>query len=440
VRLTSEAGSPGTMLAIARRIALAGLRGSQRPLIAITDQASTSLANVVLTLFVARHYDAAEFGIFVTLVSVKLLAHTIQNSLLVSPVTVVIGKATTKLRNTRFALVVALSGWIFLAAAIVPLAFSSPWWGIGCFYVASSSVAELIRRQQFWEDRPGSAASLSFLHLCLLIGLLAIVSKSTVPTLQDLMLVHSAMLLTTALAAARKCLADGLDRRVWAIWLHWWRLDLWPFAKWNLVSNVSGYLASQAHLLFTLTLFGSLALAPLEVARQLTTPGLLLITGLASLMQVRLSRTLHSGGKEALLRETLRLTFLQLLAIAPYALVVLFSPALIGSILLGAKFAEYANALRLVPPFVVALVAQSLWQHFGFGVFVFGRPRIAALSRVLTGVLSVPVVYLLAVHFGVAGIAWGKAVVELGTVIGAVCCFALAYRKHTASVAEGVRY
>ena len=238
-------------------------------------------------------------------------------------------------------------------------------------------------------------------------------------------------------------LAIGSIGFLWAIvsaWYQWRRLPngidrgvlgrMWKVGGWVLAGHVSGYIYAQASTFLTLFIVGAAGVAVLELARQFVAFVQVIIIGMSNFMQPKIAHSAAHEGSGEFARLVWRVTMVQTGIGAVLMLAVLIAAPYLLPYLFPGKEPIFGITVLVAWILSAAMLFQLLWQHLSFSVVALGKPEYGFWSRTLTGILLVPLGYVLTEVLQVPGAAWTRVIGEGIFLILSFAAFMRAFNAH----------
>lgn len=392
----------------------------------IGDQMLISATNFLTTVLLARGLTVVDFGYYTLIVSVLLLANTIQGSLVTQPHNV-LGADLAGQPYQRYTTATALSQLLLMATgALLALLAAFATWLLGwpgapiACALALALVAwqgqEFARRVLYTEERV-AAVFCNDLITC-----------SAQSLLVALLWRYELLNAASALAA----MASGwLLGAAWGLWqvrrsLEWSFdfsavVENWRYGKWLLGGELLGHwLATQVLMLLTALALGAAAAGVLRAVHTLLGPCRVLAQVFSTALPTRLARVLSTRGPAALLRLLVQVHLLAIPTLGGYCLLAaIFARPLLASVY-GDQYAEYHS--------VLALYAVSAFLGY-LTMIAAAALRAKCLTRAIfmAELLSLPVILLGAVLLPVLGIHG----VILGVIASDVVLLVLSWKAHS---------
>lgn len=368
-------------------------RQISKGIVSVADQASISVSSLAVNLALVRGASKEDYGLFTLVIAAILLAQSVQNALVLSPLTSLAAQPDAKARDAVIG--VAFRGQMILAAicgvvATVAVmvadglglsAFGAPIAIAVGIALTGTLLREALRAAQYIRHREAEAlgADVAYLALVALFLAYAWVSHGLTATTALLATGASAMLTSVSgiLLLFRQIPAPRQTLRAVSV-------DLWAMGRWALPSVLSTWVYTNGYAYLINAYMGAAAVAEVSAARLFTVPVTLLVTAWSSVARPHLSASHKSGGGPQSLRFLLAsVAALIAVGLAYYAAIALAYPQLQSA--MGAK---YAN----IGPLVVAWgcvtifvgvrsigMAAVLSVPAGFRqMFVFGLPTMVA--------------------------------------------------------------
>jgi O-antigen/teichoic acid export membrane protein len=317
--------------------------------LSIVDQALISAGNFATGVILARTLEPAAFGIYVVASLAFWFTLTVQNGLLLTPLSIN-GAALDEHAFCRFfrANLPLQAGLAILFSAAVGLT-ALVWEPVRAVALPLTVVAlfwqtqEFCRRVLYTRGLLGSAAVNNAVNYDLqipLLGVLALLGRLTLPTALWIMALTSLMATLFGAWQLRRFAVHERDD-VWAV-----ARSALHIAKWTTPSSVFLAAATQWYPAFVSALLGLASAGALGVINQLLNPLNLLTRPIQNYYLPAAVRTLTLTGTVGLNRVLQKAALMMAPAYLLYTLVVVAVPSLLLQTIYGSAYVGYAGVLR----------------------------------------------------------------------------------------------
>ncbi len=342
-------------------------------LLSFLDQVLISAARFLAGLLLIRSASAEEYGLYMLLFSIILLAISVQNALITTPMTVL---APTMAQDEQSRFVRALAKgqyliWlpllIFIPAGMLffqrPESMITP--GLALVLAAALFfilAREFFRRAFFVIFRPGQVVRTDFIDAAILISALILLARG-----EGLMSAQAVIALTGLAAmfagvfAAREFF--GFFRvpsgDVFAALRR-----CWPFGRWSLLGVIVTWLQMQGFLFLLDFLQSREDVGHVSAVRMLLVPVMMLNTALISLYKPRSAGVLAEKGPAAAARLLMRMTMMAGLGALLWFVLVFFGKEVLQNVVLKTRIPGYEGLLALWAGVFVLQIIRTAMSAF----------------------------------------------------------------------------
>lgn len=388
------------------RIRTIGTGAQRRAALSFIDQSVSSISNFASGVVVARLSGAAEFGQYMLVLVIWLLAVGIHRALVTEPV-IVISRETDDWRRlvshglsaelllaSAVSLLVAAGGItasVAGARAGTLMLASSPWF-------ISLLIQDYWRGMAFQQRRPG----------------LALVNDLLFAAVQGVVIV--VFWAIGWRSAAHVIAAWGIGATAGALLGVWWfrvlspRRDggrllrrLWPLSRWMLMDFLTGFAANQGYLFFAVLLLSDVDYGGFRAAFNLMGPIVVIVHAGANIGLPEASRRTDLKDLAPLRQFARRLSAATFILVAIYGAFVAFSGKQLLIFLYGSDFGRFAPLATLAA--IQHILAVSVFGH-AIALKAAGRMRGLWRARLLAASASLASMVLLVSWVGALGAGW----------------------------------
>ncbi|WNV76402.1 oligosaccharide flippase family protein [Geodermatophilus sp. DSM 44513] len=380
---------------------------------AVLGQGTQALAGLVLQVAAARYLGAAGLAVFAVGYGLLVLATAVCSGM--------VGDSLTVLDRTDPPVRAALLGWTasvsgaaaLLGAAVASLSGALPLWAglLAGLATAAFVVEDTLRRLLMATGRFWSLPAVDGTSLVLALGVLAAVGAMGGLTLGSFVVALLVGQTGAALVAWWRLPADERPRGPWrpAAWR-----TVFDFGVWRALAQTIRPTLLTALRLLVVAVAGAAAYGPVEAARVLTAPTLVLVTGLGSFLLPRFVAMRRQPAAAALRTADRAAVGLALAVAGTGALTVLALP-LVGPVVTGNAYAIPVGAV--VGWSAYAVGGALLLPYSALATVHRRHRRVLALRSLELLSLAVVLVLVLLVE---GGASWAPLALTLGPVLVAV--------------------
>lgn len=391
------------------------------------DQTFSSATNLGLSIIAGRLLGPAGLGAIFLGFSIYLIGLGLQRRLLTEPLLASTagigaeGRHITAGLSLTVGIVVGLasSSAAFAAGVILPgLA------GTGAMLIAPwltpTLLQDVVRSILFRDGRPAAAAANDAVWF--LVMALAVVPAWRLGTAEATMACWAVGALAAAIVGIVQIRARPRPMRHA---FRWWRRDAFPFGKWNAGAGIISQVGSNAVVFVLSGILGAASLGGLRAAQSVFAPLTLVVPAISLPGLPLVARTVKSDPHRSL-RTSVELSFVAFAATAAYVVAIALGGWRLLPFLFGESFLRFRN---LIWPIAVAQLLTS----GGVGLLLLmkaeRRGRDLMVNRAIAAGVSLALITLLALRYGLVGAAWGTAIGSLASL--ALLIYAAAARRST---------
>lgn len=185
----------------------------------------------------------------------------------------------------------------------------------------------------------------------------------------------------------------------------WWRRDALPFGKWNAGAAVISQVGSNAGVFILSAILGAASLGGLRASESIFAPLTLVVPAISLPGLPLVARAVNSDPRRAL-RLSVRLSGVAFIATLVYVITIALGGWRLLPFLFGESFAQFTD---LIWPIAVAQLLTSAGVGLVLLMKAERRGRDLLVNRAIAAAVSLAVVTLLALRYGLLGAAWGTA-------------------------------
>jgi O-antigen/teichoic acid export membrane protein len=379
----------------------------------LVDQALVSGTSFLTTFMVARFSTAGELGVYAVGISVLVSLLAFQDSLILQPYTIRLHSSGRRLADHEgasliFSVVVSLgSALVMIVAASAALAWGGASDLLAMTFVVAAVVPFVLTREF---ARRTAIAQLEMPRAVILDAAVAFIQLAALAILG----ITGRMSATTACATL-----GGVNGIVAVGWLCWARHTLnlrpraaktslaetWDLGKWLLVGRVTVQVQGYIIYWITMVMAGAVTTGVLAACMSIVNVSTPLILALGNVMVPRSVLAWRNEGGPGLWHEATRNALRFAGVIAPFCILMLFGgEALVQRLYPGS---EYQGSGVVVAVLAFATFATALGGPASFALATMERPRPIVIVGLIGAVLSVGLVALSMMTWGLLGAAFG---------------------------------
>lgn len=379
----------------------------------LADQALVSGTSFLTTLLLARFSSAGELGVYAIGISVLVSLLAFQDSLVLQPYTIQRHSSGVHPADHEGAALI-FSGFASVGSALILAVAASAAlaWGrdsdMLAMIFAVAAVLPFVLTREF--ARRSAMAQLEMHRAVILDAAVAFLQLSALA-----LLAHTGRMSATGACAA----LGGANGVVAAGWLCWTSRTLklrletaktifaetWNLGKWLLVGRVTVQVQGYIIYWIAMILAGAAATGVLAACMSIVNIAAPLILALGNVMVPRSVLAWRKEGGQGLLREAIRNVTRFAAVIAPFCIFMLFGgEALMHRLYPGS---EYQGSGLVVAVLAFATFATALGGPASFALATMERPRAIVIVGVIGAVLSIGLVALSMMKWGLLGAAFG---------------------------------
>lgn len=379
----------------------------------LVDQALVSGTSFLTTFLLARFSSAGELGIYAIGISVLVSLLAFQDSLILQPYTIQrlssgVQPAEHEGASLIFSVFASVGGALVVTAAVSGALAWEGASGMLAMLFAIAAILPFVLTREF--ARRTAIAQLEMHRAIMLDAVVALIQLSALTILG----------LTGRMSAITACVALGGANAVVAVgWLCWARhtlnlrpqvakavfADTWNLGKWLLVGRVTVQVQGYIIYWIAMAMAGAVATGVLAASMSVVNIASPLILALGNVMVPRSVLAWRNAGGQGLWREAIRNTVCFAAVIAPFCIFLLFGGEAIMRVLYPGG--EYEGSGVIVAVLAFATFATALGGPASFGLATMERPRAIVIVGVIGAMLSVVLVALSMMTWGLLGAAFG---------------------------------
>jgi O-antigen/teichoic acid export membrane protein len=393
-------------------------------ILSVADQAIVSGTSFLTTLMIARYSDAGQLGVYAVGISLLLSLVAFQDSLILEPYTIQRHSEKEKLiehTGASLTLSVLFSVVSILILAIVAVGFLA-WGGQPEMVVVTWTIAGIIPFALTREfARRVAFAHLEMGRVLLLDSVVAAAQLSILGWLGE----------SGLMSAPNACAALGVASAIAVVgWLYYTRAEFavrigyvqtifkqtWALGKWLLVGRITVQVQGFVSYWIAMIVVGSAVTGLYAACMSIVNFANPLIFALGNVMAPKLVLAWRNGGGPGLWREAIRNSILIGAPVAAFSLAILVGGDHMMQLLYHGK--EYEGHGHTLTILALALLATATGMPASFGLATMGRPRAIVVVGVIAAFLSVILICLLMMKWGLLGAAYGLLAGNLAGTIG----------------------
>ena len=404
--------------------------------IAVLDQGIFSGSNFVFNILLARWLDPAAYGAFSVLFAIYLFLSGFHNALIMEPMTV-LGPALylDRLRDfvaNQFKLHFFITGMmsilVILVGAFLALIQKSDLLGLSLvgmgLFLPFMLLIWLARRIFYVLQIPAGALLGSIVYAILLIAWS--ITLNATDTDVSLSMWFGVMGLAALFGSMVAFWFGGVKVLASSISVDWrtiMRVQA-KFGRWLVVATVLYSIGSQLQVFFIAGLLTLEAAGAWRALQNFSLPMVQAITAISTLALPSLSAEFGRKNLHGLRNKGLGVTvFLSFIAIV-YELILMLWAAPLESLIYGGKYEAYVWFIPIIGMIPIVVALES-----GFSIMVraFQKPKYYATYTAILAVLSLAIVPLFILKWGITGAIASQLIVEFGSLV-----ILIAFYRHLA--------
>ncbi len=379
---------------------------------ALCDQVMVSGSNFLFTVLIARYLGVEEFGRFVLVWMVVLIATGVNGSLLIAPMLSLGSKKDRVERDVFFSVIlVGQAVFVLLACVVIwfgTLGVDAIWPDLDLGNLSTPLTAttvtffsrDFFRRYFFASNRPSVAFCNDALGYAAQFAIfLAVARYTTLSSAEALWIIAGGGLVSCLVALPRIRLTPFRLAT-----MHQVTLEIWHFSKWILASSGLSSAGGYAYMLVVGALLGTAAVGGMRAAFNLMRATHVLLAALENVIPVRAGNQYRIRGLRGLIAFMRRTAWTLGLATAVIALIAGIAPEFWLTLVYGEDFGEFGPILQVI-------AFQSLITALAFvirsGLRTLEMTRSVFLSQVTNTICFLFLAYPIMTGFGVVGAAGG---------------------------------
>ncbi len=391
--------------------------------LSLADQAVVSGTSFLTTLLIARSSDAGQLGVYAVGISLLLSVAAFQDSLILQPYMIQRHSqqgTPAEYLSASLTLSVLFAVGCTLALTVAAAGFLE--WSdqrdLAVVMLAIAGVTPFVLTREF--ARRVAFARLQIDRALLIDSIAAVVQLSVLVWLGS----------SGRMSAPAACIAlGGANAVAAAAWLGSTRAatavplqrlqtifrHTWALGKWLLVGRITVQMQSYVTYWIAMFVAGSAVTGVYAACMSIVNFANPLIFALGNVLTAKLVLAWKSGGGSGLWRESIRNTITIGAVMAAFSLAVFVGGEEVMQFLYHGK--EYEGHGQMLTVLALAVFATTAGMPASFGLATMGRPRAIVAVAVVAAVLSVILIWLLMMEWGLLGAAYG---LLAGNLIGAV--------------------
>ena len=397
---------------------------SRDHVLSLADQAVVSGTSFLTTLFIARSSDAGQLGIYAVGISLLLSLVAFQDSLILQPYIIQRHsqqRTPAEHVGASLTLGVLFSAGSILALIVIAMGFLG--WAnrpeLVVMTLAVSGIIPFVLTREF--ARRVAFARLEIGRALLLDSTVAVVQLSTLGWLG----VSGQMSAPSACAAL-----GGANAIAVAAWLYCTRAEFavrmrhlqtvfkqtWALGKWLLVGRITVQVQGYVTYWIALIVAGSAVTGVYAACMSIVSFVNPLIFALGNVSAAKMVLAWKDGGGPGLWHEAIRNSVLMGGVAAVFTLMVFVGGEPVMHFLYHGK--EYEGHVHTLTVLALAVLATTVGGPAAFGLATAERPRAIVVVGIFAAVLSVVLIWLLMMEWGLLGAAYGLLAGNLVGTIG----------------------
>jgi O-antigen/teichoic acid export membrane protein len=385
--------------------------------LSLIDQIIISCANFIIGILLARHLGVSQFGQFSLAWLVVIFSQAIQNAAVVMPMMSIGPKQTADTRGPYYCIVFVheLIFSLFSAAlVIVGLLLSDQvfrGWNIRPLLwplsgmVFANQIQDFFRRYFFTVSKSQMSIIIDLVRyggqtlafLCLF--LFSSWQPDIAGVLWTMLVAASASILTAW------CRIDNVE---WSL-AEWRNVSLrhWHFSKWLIGTTIASLMSGELYYAIAGGILGSSAVGILKAAQTIMGVTNVFFQGMQNFMPVRASIVYREGGATQLVKFLGKCSFLIVSATVGISLIAFIYPNYVMGFFYGPQYRDYGWVLV---GYAIIYIVTALGVIFPIGLFTLEKTFPTLLAYIISGVITVIIMYPLIHEYGLIGVLIGQTI------------------------------
>lgn len=390
-----------------------GTAAQRRVTLTLLDQLVSSTSNFVTGVVVARLSGPAEFGRYMLMFTIWLVAVGVHRALITEPLIVTSrhvdvrrslmarGLSADLLLGMFFSAVVATGGGVTLAAGAgigMPMVALSPWF-------VPLLVQDYWRGMAFQHRRPGLALANDLVFAIVQIAVVGVFSLLGWRTASHMLTAWGLGAMAGALLGYRWFPAIGR--------LHEGKSFLtqtWSLSRWMLADFLTTFASHQSYVAFAALLLSQVDYGGFRAGYSLMGPVIVILHAAANVGLPEAARRANPEDPTPLRRFARRLSVVTSLFVIAYAVVVAIAGKRLLSSVFGSEFAPYGLLATLA---ALQYVVAVSWFGQGIALKAAGRMRRLWRARLVVAVISLILLVVLVRWLGTIGAGWAGVITAI---------------------------
>jgi O-antigen/teichoic acid export membrane protein len=396
--------------------------------LSVVDQAVVSGSNFLTGVLLGRFIAPAEFGVFVIAWTTMMIALSLQNALVCTPMSVIgVQKSVTESTwywGSLFMVQVLLSVGICLFILIVGLILGnasfishsheslSPLISATIVCCFLSQFQEFFRRLlivklELWETLLNDAVT----NILRIGGLLLLFSAGKLDVFNSLVVVSVSFVIGACLGylRLRKDILFSLAR------LHQDFKENWGFGKWVMAEMLPNTLSIQGYIYITAFFIGAQSTAALGASQNILNATNILILSFSNIMTPVASKRFIEGGNQSLTKLMMKVGILAAVPIMGFYLLAMVFAEKILVLVYKQNYAGYGSLFVICSIYYIFSFFNRFLQIM---LYAKKKPNIGFLAKTASLIVMVILAYPLLKYYGVYGAAAGTVISQIVILAG----------------------
>jgi O-antigen/teichoic acid export membrane protein len=404
------------MLVRAKRVTLQIIGRYSHLNLSLIDQIVISGTNFTIGILLARYLGASQFGQFSLIWLMVQFLQAIQNAAIIAPMMSIGPRQNASGVKTYYAVVfshqlifASLSAALVAAGMLGSLMIQE--WNIQALLLPFSAlmfaiqIQEFLRRYFFTVNKPRTSIVIDAIrYVGQTVALLWLFLWSPwQPTIVE-------VIWTMLIAASVSILAGSalIGKIVWTF-SQWQNVSLrhWHTSKWLISTTFVGWMSGELYYVIAGGLLGSSAVGILKSAQTIMGVTNVFFQGMQNYLPIRASVVFREGGMGQLSLFIRKTTFLMTFATSIIAMVLCSYPNHVMEFFYGHQFRDYGWVLV---GYAIIYIITALGQAFPVGLLTLERTFATLVAYIVSGFISIVIMYPLVRIQGIAGVLVGLAI------------------------------